>query len=101
MRPVGGAFFGHMGDRIGRKKALELSVILMAVPTTLVGVLHSYHRIGIIAPVVLTVIRMLQGASVGGELIGSMSFLGEHSPPGQRGLLGSWTSCSATLGVLI
>jgi MHS family proline/betaine transporter-like MFS transporter len=101
MRPVGGAIFGHIGDRVGRKKALELSVILMAVPTTLVGALPSYHRIGIIAPIILTLVRMLQGASVGGELIGSMSFLGEHSPPGRRGLLGSWTSSSAIGGVLI
>jgi MHS family proline/betaine transporter-like MFS transporter len=101
MRPVGGAVFGHIGDRVGRKKALELSVILMAVPTTLVGVLPTYHRIGIAAPIILTLVRMLQGASVGGELIGSMSFLGEHSPAGRRGLLGSWTSCSATGGVLI
>ena len=67
MRPVGGAIFGHIGDRLGRKRALELSVVLMAVPTTLVGVLPSYHRIGIAAPLLLTLIRMLQGASVGGS----------------------------------
>ncbi len=101
MRPVGGAFFGHIGDRVGRKKALELSVLMMAIPTTLLGILPSYHQIGIAAPLILTLIRMLQGASVGGELIGSMSFLGEHSPAGRRGLLGSLTSCSATGGVLI
>ena len=100
MRPSAAHFFGHIGDRLGRKKALELSVLMMAIPTTLVGLLPSYHQIGIAAPVILTVLRMLQGASVGGELIGSISFLGEHSPPERRGLLGSWTSSSATLGVL-
>ena len=101
LRPVGGVIFGHIGDRIGRKKALELSVLLMAVPTTLLGLLPTYHDIGLAAPIALTLIRGLQGISVGGEFIGSISFLGEHAPASRRGLLGSWTSCSATLGTLL
>src|SRR5918998_812271 len=101
MRPLGGLIFGHIGDRVGRKKALELSVLLMAVPTTVVGVLPGYDRIGIAAPIALTLVRMLQGMSVGGELIGSISFLGESAAGGRRGLLGSWTSCGATAGVLL
>lgn len=101
LRPLGGLVFGHIGDRIGRKKALELSVMLMAVPTTLLGLLPTYHDIGLAAPIVLTLIRGLQGISVGGEFIGSISFLGEHAPAGRRGLLGSWTSCSATLGAVL
>src|SRR4051812_20480447 len=76
MRPVGGLIFGHIGDRLGRKRALELSVLLMAGPTTLVGALPSYRHIGLAAPLLLTLIRMLQGVSVGGEFIGSIAFLG-------------------------
>ncbi len=101
MRPLGGLIFGHIGDRIGRKKALELSVLLMAVPTTLLGLLPTYHDIGLAAPIALTAIRALQGISVGGEFIGSISFLGEHAPSNRRGLLGSWTSASATLGAVL
>ena len=101
LRPLGGLIFGHIGDRMGRKKALELSVLLMAVPTTLLGLLPTYHDIGLAAPIALTAIRALQGISVGGEFIGSISFLGEHAPSNRRGLLGSWTSASATLGAVL
>ncbi len=101
LRPVGGLIFGQIGDRIVRKKARELSVLLMAAPTTLMGLLPTYHDIGLAAPIALTLIRALQGISVGGEFIGSISFLGEHVPASRRGLLGSWTSCSANLGTLL
>src|SRR5215475_7193808 len=75
MRPFGGLVFGYIGDRVGRKLALELSVLLMAGSTTLLGLLPTYAHIGIAAPVLLTLIRLMQGLSVGGEYIGSMSFL--------------------------
>jgi MHS family proline/betaine transporter-like MFS transporter len=101
MRPVGGVFFGHIGDRLGRKKALEWSVLLMALPTTLLGLLPTYAQAGLFAPLALTVIRMVQGLSVGGEFIGSISFLGEHAPVERRGFLGSWSSTSACLGNLL
>jgi MHS family proline/betaine transporter-like MFS transporter len=101
MRPLGGAIFGHIGDRFGRKRALELSVLLMALPTTLLGLLPTYHQIGMAAPVLLTVIRIVQGISVGGELIGSVSFLGEQAPPGRRGFLGSFSMCSSVCGILL
>jgi MHS family proline/betaine transporter-like MFS transporter len=101
MRPVGGLIFGHIGDTWGRKKALELSVLAMALPTMLLGLLPGHAEIGLAAPILLTLIRVVQGISVGGELIGSVSFLGEHSPPGRRGFLGSWTICSAVGGILI
>lgn len=100
MRPLGGLLFGHIGDTIGRKKALELSVLLMAIPTTCVGLLPNYAKVGLTAPMILTLIRILQGLSVGGEFIGSISFLGEHAPANQRGFLGSWTTVSATAGIL-
>jgi MFS transporter, MHS family, proline/betaine transporter len=101
MRPVGGVLFGHIGDRIGRKQALLWSVLLMAVPTTTIAFLPTYSQIGLAAPILLTLIRMLQGISVGGEFIGSMSFLGEHSPPGRRGFIGSWCTFSGGLGNLM
>src|SRR5262245_52493068 len=101
MRPLGGVLFGHIGDRIGRKQALLWSVLLMAVPTTLIGVLPTHAQVGLLAPLLLTLIRILQGLSVGGEFIGSMSFLGEHASPRQRGFIGSWCTFSAGLGNLL
>ncbi len=101
MRPIGGVLFGHLGDRVGRKTALQWSVVLMAGPTTMMGLLPTYQQIGLAAPVILTLIRMAQGLSVGGEFIGSMSFLGEHAPAARRGFLGSWVTFSGALGNLI
>lgn len=100
MRPIGGMIFGHIGDRMGRKTALQYSAILMAVPTTLIGLLPTYEQIGIWATVLLTLSRVLQGLSVGGEMIGSISFLGEEAPAGRRGFIASWsgvTGCSGSL----
>ncbi len=101
MRPLGGLVFGHIGDRLGRKLALELSVVLMAASTALLGLLPTYAAVGLAAPVLLTLIRLLQGLSVGGEYIGSMSFLAEHAPPGRRAFTGSWSSFSVVLGSLL
>jgi MHS family proline/betaine transporter-like MFS transporter len=101
VRPAGGVVFGYIGDRVGRKLALELSVLLMAVSTTLLGLLPTYAQAGLTASVLLTVLRLLQGLSVGGEYIGSMSFLAEHAPPGRRAFLGSWSGFSVVLGSLM
>ena len=101
MRPIGAAIFGHFGDKVGRKNALAASVILMAIPTTLVGSLPTYDQVGIMAPVLLTLLRLVQGVSVGGELTGSLSFLVEHAPPGRRGFFGSLTICSGGAGILL
>jgi MHS family proline/betaine transporter-like MFS transporter len=101
MRPIGGILFGIVGDRYGRRKALGLSVILMSIPTTLVGLLPTYADIGLMAPLLLTLIRVLQGLSLGGEYTGSMSFLAEHAAPGNRGLASSWTNVGASLGTLL
>jgi MHS family proline/betaine transporter-like MFS transporter len=100
MRPFGGLIFGYIGDRLGRKRALELSVLLMAVPTTLMALLPTYAQAGVGASLLLTLFRLLQGLSVGGEYIGSMSFLSEHAPPGRRAFLGSFSSSSVILGSL-
>jgi MHS family proline/betaine transporter-like MFS transporter len=101
MRPLGGVAFGYIGDRMGRKRALELSVLLMAVPTTLIAVLPTYAQAGVGASLLLTLFRLLQGLSVGGEYIGSMSFLSEHAPPNRRAFLGSFSSSSVILGSLL
>ena len=101
MRPIGSVIFGHIGDRYGHKAALTASVVLMAVPTFLLGVLPTYESIGIAAPVLLVLLRMAQGASVGGEYTTSIAFLAEGSHPSKRGLTASWSSCGAVLGVLL
>src|SRR5258707_7897476 len=101
MRPVGGALIGHIGDRFGRRAALTLSVAAMAIPTFLIGLLPGYASLGILAPVLLTALRMVQGLSVGGEYTSSMVFLVEHAPPGRRGLMGALTSCGACGGILL
>ncbi len=101
MRPLGGVIFGQIGDRVGRKRALQLSVLMMAIPTTLVGLLPTYASIGIWASIGLVALRLIQGVSVGGELIGSISFITEIAPATMRGLYGSWTLFSAVGGIMI
>jgi MHS family proline/betaine transporter-like MFS transporter len=101
MRPVGGALIGHIGDRLGRRAALTFSVAAMAIPTFLIGLLPTYAAIGIAAPIALTLLRMVQGLSVGGEYTSSMVFLVEHAPHGRRGLMGAFISCGACAGILL
>jgi len=101
MRPLGGVIFGHIGDRMGRKRALELSILMMAVPTFLVGCLPTHAEIGTAAAALLIALRLLQGVSVGGELVGSISYVVEMAPPAKRGLHGSWTLFTAIGGILI
>ena len=101
MRPVGGALIGHVGDRFGRRAALTFSVVAMAIPTFLIGLLPGYATIGLAAPVALTLLRMVQGLSVGGEYTSSMVFLVEHAPERRRGLMGALASCGATAGILL
>lgn len=101
MRPIGGIIFGNIGDRKGRKKALTISVILMAIPTTLVGLLPTYEKVGWVAALLLVILRLLQGLSVGGEFTGSISFLVEKAPKGKRGFFGSWTTFGVFGGMLV
>ncbi len=101
VRPLGGMAFGFIGDRLGRKKALQLSVAMMAFPTVLIGFLPTYAQVGVTAAVLLVALRLIQGISVGGELIGSISFITEMAPANRRGLYGSWSMFSAILGVLL
>ncbi|MET1004766.1 MAG: MFS transporter [Propionibacteriaceae bacterium] len=99
-RPVGAAVFGRIGDRIGRRPTLILVLLLMSGATTLIGVLPTYSTIGFAAPILLTLIRILQGLSAGGEFGGAVSVMTEFAPPGRRGLFGSWQSFTVALGLL-
>jgi MHS family proline/betaine transporter-like MFS transporter len=101
VRPIGGAVLGHLGDRIGRQAVLVLSVVMMGVATTLIGILPTYQEIGIWAPILLLVIRLFQGFSVGGEFTGSVSYLIETSPPHRRGIAGSFANIGSTGGFLL
>ncbi len=100
-RPLGALLFGYWGDTKGRRAALAWSIILMAFPTCLVGLLPTYAQIGLAAPLALTVLRFLQGLSVGGEFTGSVTFLVEHAGPTERGYVGSWAGFSAQIGALL
>jgi MHS family proline/betaine transporter-like MFS transporter len=101
VRPIGGALIGHIGDRFGRRAALTYSVAAMAIPTFLIGLLPGYASLGLLAPIALTLLRMLQGLSVGGEYTSSMVFLVEQAPAGRRGLMGALASCGAGSGILL
>lgn len=100
MRPLGGVFFGYIGDKLGRKRALEVSVLMMGIPTTLVGLLPTYAQVGFLGAVFLVILRLVQGLSVGGELMGSISFMTEVAPKEKRGLFGSFSMVSVIAGVM-
>jgi MFS transporter, MHS family, proline/betaine transporter len=101
MRPVGGALFGWVGDRFGRKQALIWSVLAMAFPSFFIGLLPGTETIGFAAPVLLLLFRLMQGLAVGGEYMASAVFLVEGSQPGRRGWMGSWGPLGASAGTLL
>jgi MHS family proline/betaine transporter-like MFS transporter len=101
VRPLGGIFIGHIGDRFGRGTALTVSVAAMAVPTFLIGLLPGYQTLGILAPVLLTVLRVVQGLSVGGESSTSIIFMVERARDDQRGVMGTVACAGATGGMLL
>lgn len=101
MRPIGAVLFGAIGDKYGRKKSLSFAIIMMSVPTGLVSILPTYNDIGIWAPVLLCIIRLLQGLSLGGALIGSVSYIVEHAPKNRKGLAGSASMFSLCFGFLL
>lgn len=100
-RPLGAVIFGHIGDKFSRKNALLLSIFIMAIPTVLIGVLPTYDSIGIVAPILLSLLLVAQGFAIGGEFTGSMVFMMESAPSDQRGLIGSWATFSCVAGVII
>jgi MHS family proline/betaine transporter-like MFS transporter len=101
MRPVGSVLFGIYGDRYGRRKALSSVIFLMAFSTLAIGLLPTYQQVGVLAPVLLVIIRLLQGLSAGGEWGGSTAYIVEFSAEGRRGFLGSWQQVSVGGGFLL
>jgi len=100
-RPIGGIVFGHYGDRIGRKSMLVLSLLIMGIATFLIGVLPAYASIGVVAPLLLVVLRFAQGIGVGGEWGGAVLMSVEHAPKGRRGFFGSWPQMGVPAGLLL
>ncbi|HBD9373571.1 TPA: MFS transporter [Legionella pneumophila] len=101
MRPIGGLLLGHYADHVGRRKALILSMSVMTISTALIAVLPDFNSWGIIAPILFSVLRLIQGLAVGGELPGSTTYLIEHMFQNRRGLAGSLVLSSAFLGIFI
>lgn len=101
MRPLGSAVFGWLGDTIGRSRTMMISVIMMVVPTVFLGALPTHETIGIWAPVLLVIIRLVQGLSVGGEFSSSVTYLVETAEDGRRGYAGSWANTGSMVGLLL
>jgi MHS family proline/betaine transporter-like MFS transporter len=109
LRPLGGIFFGALGDRLGRKRVLSATVLMMAGATTLIGLLPTYASIGLMAPILLTLTRCVQGFSAGGEYAGACAYLMEHSPNHKRAWYGSFIpvstfsafACAAVMAYLL
>src|SRR5579864_1366772 len=101
VRPFGALLFGRLGDLVGRKHTFLITIVIMGLSTALVGVLPSYAQIGVAAPVILIALRLLQGLALGGEYGGAATYVGEHAPPGKRGLYTSWIQTTATLGLFL
>jgi MFS family permease len=101
VRPFGALFFGRIGDLVGRKYAFLVTLLIMGGATALIGVLPTYETIGIAAPIVLLVIRVLQGLALGGEYGGAAVYVAEHVPDGRRGFYTSFIQITATLGLFV
>ncbi|MDJ1182046.1 MFS transporter [Roseofilum casamattae] len=101
MRPIGAGIFGYIGDRVSRRTELFISVILMAIPTFMLGLLPTYKQIGIAAPIILILLRLVQGLSVGGEFTGSVTYVAETAPQTRRGFATSFVNVGSTVGLLL
>ncbi|AHZ71502.1 MFS transporter [Pseudomonas sp. B14-6] len=100
-RPLGGILMAHFADRLGRKKVFSLSILMMALPCLLIGIMPTYAQIGYFAPLLLLVLRVLQGAAVGGEVPSAWVFVAEHAPAGHRGYALGFLQAGLTFGYLI
>ena len=101
VRPFGALVFGRLGDLIGRKYTFLVTILLMGGATFIVGILPTYETIGVAAPVILIVLRMLQGLALGGEYGGAATYVAEHAPHGRRGAYTAWIQTTATLGLFL
>lgn len=101
LRPVGAVVFGRLGDRIGRKKTFLATVTLMGVSTLAVAFLPTYRTVGVVAPLLLIITRMMQGIALGGEFGGAITYVVEHSHPKRRGLNASWVVSTGTIGLIL
>lgn len=100
-RPLGGLVFGHVGDRIGRKKSLIVTLLMMGVVTVLIGVLPTYSQAGVWAPILLILLRVVQGIAVGGEWGGAVLMAGEHAPAGRRTFFASFAQWGSPAGLIL
>ncbi|MBN8487014.1 MAG: MHS family MFS transporter [Burkholderiales bacterium] len=101
VRPFGALVFGRLGDMIGRKYTFLVTILIMGLSTFIVGILPTYASIGVAAPVILIVLRLLQGLALGGEYGGAATYVAEHSPHGKRGAYTAWIQTTATLGLFL
>src|SRR6187431_1435954 len=101
VRPFGALVFGRLGDLVGRKYTFLVTMTLMGFGTFLIGVLPTYASIGIAAPILLIVLRLVQGLALGGEYGGAATYVAEHAPDGKRGLYTSWIQTTATMGLFL
>ncbi|EID13700.1 MFS transporter [Mycolicibacterium phlei] len=100
-RPLGGVVFGHFGDKYGRKKLLQFAILLVGVVTFLMGCLPTYEQIGVWAPILLVLLRFMQGFAVGGEWGGAVLLVAEHSPKDKRGFWASWPQAAVPVGNML
>ena len=100
-RPLGGIFFGYFGDTRGRAKTLRISILIITISTVLVGFIPSYEKIGLTAPILFILLRLIQGVSIGGEYSGIIIYLAESAPRNKRGFTTSFASIGANLGFLL
>ncbi|MHB8915603.1 MAG: MFS transporter [Thiobacillus sp.] len=101
VRPFGALVFGRLGDLVGRKYTFLITIMIMGLSTFLVGLLPNYASIGVAAPIILVVLRLLQGLALGGEYGGAATYVAEHAPPNKRGFFTSWIQTTATLGLFL
>ena len=101
VRPFGAIFFGRLGDMIGRKYTFLVTILIMGLSTFIVGILPNYASIGVAAPIILIILRLLQGLALGGEYGGAATYVAEHAPHGKRGAYTAWIQTTATLGLFL
>ena len=101
VRPFGALVFGRLGDMIGRKYTFLVTILIMGISTFIVGILPNYASIGVAAPIILIILRLLQGLALGGEYGGAATYVAEHAPHGKRGAYTAWIQTTATLGLFL